>query len=161
MPLWYADPDSATPRGGTSVNARNLSPFILVVLVAVATLAAEGDCTVPDAAPAPTPLSVKDIDVEAMILDPIVTYSMVREAVIHQDGNTINLVLIVDYATDPGYAQQMGDNFVRMAKTFLSDRAPGKQIGTGKYDYLIGVYYPNAQKVSLGAKVRTAARISW
>ena len=98
---------------------------------------------------------------ESMILSTIRGYSLVRDAAISQDGSSVNLVLIVDYAIDPDYARQLGDNFVRLAKTFLRDDAPGKAIGTGKYDYLIGIYYPNEKQLALGAKSRVSDRISW
>ena len=88
-------------------------------------------------------------------------YPRVREAAVGQDGKQLSLVIIVDYATDPDYAQELGDNFVRMTKSLLRDGGVGQRIGSGKYDYLIGVYYPNEQKVALGAKVRSADRISW
>ena len=161
--LWQRKP---TPQGGTSVNTRKLFTLILFVLVTVATLAAEGDCETrndparPTARPTATP-TVSIADIRDMVISSIEGYPRVREASIGQDGKQLSLVIIVDYATDPGYAQELGDNFVRLAKTFLKDGAPGKQIGTGKYDYLIGVYYPNEQKVALGAKVRSADRISW
>ena len=98
-----------------------------------------------------------------MAVPTITGYPRVRDAAVGQDGNTLSLVLIVDYATDPSYAQQLGDNFVRLTKSLLQDgETPGKHsIGTGKYDYLIGVYYPNEKSVVMGAKSRAADRISW
>ena len=98
---------------------------------------------------------------ESMILSTIRGYSWVRDAAISQDGSRVNLVLIVDYIIDPDYARQLGDNFVRLAKTFLKDDPPGKVIGTGKYDYLVGIYYPNEKQLALGAKSRVSDRISW
>ena len=165
-------------------HARTVFSLILVVLFAVATLAAEGDCetrNAPDTLerPRPTatpPVSVADIlegprptatptvsvaDIRDMAISSIERYPRVREAAISQDGKTLSLVIIVDFATDPDYAKQLGDNFVRLTKSFLKDGVPGKQIGRGRYDYLIGVYYPNEQKVALGAKASSADRISW
>ena len=152
------------------MNTRKLFSLILVVLVTVATLAAEGDCETrntpdtPDTRERPkstaTP-TVSVADIRDMVISTIEGYPRVRDTAIDQDGNLISLVIIVDYATDPGYAKQMGDNFVRLAKSFLKDGMLGKQIGRGRYDYLIGVYYPNERKVVQGAKVSTADRISW
>ena len=48
-----------------------------------------------------------------------------------------------------------------MTKSLGPDRSPGKEIGRGTYDYLIGVYYPSERQVALGAKSRVAERISW
>ena len=149
-------------------HARTVFSLILVFLVAVATLAAEGDCeTRPDPArPEPTPRptatpTVSIADIRNVVISTIEGYPGVRDAAIDQDGKQLSLVIIVDYMTDPDYAKQMGDNFVRLAKSFLKDGAPGKQIGMGKYDYLIGVYYPDERKVALGAKASSADRISW
>ena len=137
------------------MNTRKLFSLILVVLVTVATLAAEGDCEAsndparpeprptvrPTRTPTPTPtLSITDI--RDVVISSIESYPRVREAAISQDGRTLSLVIIVDYATDPGSAQELGDNFVRMTKSLLRDGGVGQRIGAGKYDYLIGVYYP-------------------
>ena len=42
-----------------------------------------------------------------------------------------------------------------------NDSPPGKTIGTGRYDYVIGVYYPNERALVKGAKSRVSNRISW
>ena len=111
------------------MNARKIFSLILVVLFAVATLAAEGDCETRNdpARPEPTP-TVSIADIRDMVISSIEDYPRVREASIGKDGKQISLVIIVDYATDPGYAKQMGDNFVRMAKSFLKDGMLGKKI---------------------------------
>ena len=98
-----------------------------------------------------------------MAVPTMMAYPRVRDAAVGQDGKTLSLVLVVDHAIDPSYAQQLGDNFVRMTKTLLQDgETPGKQlIGKGEYDYIIGVYYPNEELLAMGAKARTADRISW
>ena len=36
-----------------------------------------------------------------------------------------------------------------------------KQIGKGKYDYLIGAYLPNEDQLVMGAKVSASPRITW
>ena len=149
------------------MNARKALLLILVILVAAATLAAEGDCetrNTPDTPERPrrtaTP-TVNVADIKDMAIFSIEDYPRVRDAAIVQDGKQLSLVIIVDYATDPGYAQQLGDDFVRLTKSLLRDGGVGQRIGNGKYDYLIGVYYPNDRKVAQGAKARTADRISW
>lgn len=89
-------------------------------------------------------------------------YSGVVDASITQDGREISMVLIDRYATDIAYAGQLADSFVRMTKTLLQDGAPpGKDIGTGEYDYVIGVYYPDQDQIGLGAKSRGSSRITW
>ena len=110
--------------------------------------------------PTPEPPTIEELG-EAIIIG-IKGYPEVRDAAISQDGRTLSLVLIVAQATSQSRAQQLGDNFVRMTKTLLQDgEVPGQQIGRGEYDYLIGVYRPNEEEIALGAKSRTADRISW
>ena len=48
-----------------------------------------------------------------------------------------------------------------MIKTFSPDTPPGRTIGRGIYDYVVGVYYPNEERLVLGAKVAFSDRISW
>ena len=85
----------------------------------------------------------------------------VLDAAISERGNQISLVLIVHPITNEVGARQLGDSFVRMFKSLSDDDSPGSSIGKGKYDYLIGVYYPNEKRVAQGAKSRTSSRISW
>ncbi len=149
------------------MNARTVLSLILVVLVAVATLAAEGDCearNTPDTPERPRPTATPTVsvaDIRDIVIASIEDYPRVRDAAISQDGKQLSLVIIVDYATDPDYAQELGDNFVRVTKSLLRDGGVGQRIGSGKYDYLIGVYYPDEREVALGAKVNSSDRISW
>ena len=80
---------------------------------------------------------------------------------ISQSGSDISLVLIVQARTSTSRARDLGENFVRMYKSLSDDDPPGRSIGTGRYNYLIGVYYPNKKPVASGAKVSFADRISW
>jgi len=92
----------------------------------------------------------------------ITEYPEVLEAAITQRGRRLSLVLIVAYGTNKSRARNLGDNFVRMVKTFAkAELSPSKQIGKGVYDYLVGVYYPNKVQVVMGAKVSIAVRITW
>lgn len=100
-------------------------------------------------------------DIKNAAIDQIEQYTMIRDAAIGQKGRDVTLTLIVNYATSEGRAKELGDNFIRMVKGLSPDEPPGKQIGTGIYDYMIGVYYPNEKKVALGAKVRISPHITW
>ena len=88
-------------------------------------------------------------------------YKGVRDVAISQKGKKVNLAIIVDYSVSKSYAKQLGDNFLRLVKTFSKDKSPSKDIGKGIYDYLVGVYYPNQKNVVMGAKVDFADRITW
>ena len=145
------------------MNVRKLCVSIVALILVATTLAAE-DCETRNAPARPEPTATPTVsipDIKDMVISTIEGYPRVREAAIGQDGKRLSLVIIVDYETDPGYAQELGDNFVRLTKTSLNDGAPGKSIGKGKYDYVIGIYYPNEKPVALGAKSRAADRISW
>ena len=85
----------------------------------------------------------------------------VLDAAASKDGNQVSLVLIVRPLTNKSTAMQQGDNFVRLYKSLSDDESPGQSIGRGKYDYLIGIYYPNKDKLAQGAKSRASDRISW
>ncbi len=84
-----------------------------------------------------------------------------REAAITQQERVLSLVVIVNRGTSKTRAKDIGDGFVRLAKTFSNDVNPGKEIGSGIYDYLIGVYFPGSVKVVSGAKASNARRIMW
>ena len=62
--------------------------------------------------------------------------------------------------TSPERAKNLGDNFVRMVKTFGPDDSPGEDIGTGLFDYLLAVAYPDETIIVQGAKARSSSRIS-
>ena len=88
-------------------------------------------------------------------------YSEVLDAAISQRNQTLSLVLIVVSGLSEVRAKELGDNFVRIVKTFGPDEVPGKEIGQGLYNYLIGVYYPGEIEVALGAKASNSIRIRW
>jgi hypothetical protein len=89
-------------------------------------------------------------------------YPEVVDAAVKQDGRKVSLVVIVRRGTSVGKAKQLGNNFLRMVKTFSkAEPNPGTQIGSGVFDYLIGIYTPDQKELVLGAKVRNSPRITW
>ena len=90
-------------------------------------------------------------DIEELLIPNMESQPEVMDAAVAQDGDDISLVLIVGFATNESRAKEIGENFVRMTKSLMKDGAPGREIGKGKYNYLIGVYYPNENTVALGA----------
>jgi len=100
-------------------------------------------------------------EAENMAIESIKEYSEVTDAAITQKNNTLSLAVIVRYGTDKEKAKEMGDNFVRMVKSFSKDKEPTKEIGNGIYDYIIGVYYPNHQEIVTGAKSSIGRFITW
>lgn len=106
------------------------------------------------------PPDITEFD-KTIAINQIKAYPEILDAAIGQDGNELSLVLIVEYGTSEELAKQLGDNFVRMVKTFGPEPAPGKIIGEGMFNYLVGVYYPNEELVAMGAKVSFATHITW
>ena len=100
--------------------------------------------------------NVEDMAVSTMMVEP-----QVLDAGVSRDGNQFSLVVIVPYSVNSQQAKQLGDSFVRLVKSLSPDDPPGRQIGTGVYDYVVGVYYPNEKPVARGAKSRVARSISW
>ena len=94
-------------------------------------------------------------------IDFIMGESLVRDAAITQDGSKLTLVVIVNAAATEGYAKEVGENFVRYLKATGPDENPGKEVGSGIYDYLIGIYTPTEAVIAEGAKVDIARKISW
>ena len=99
--------------------------------------------------------------VKSSAISSIMGYPEVMDAAITQRGDQLSLVLIVFSGTSSQRAKALGDNFVRVVKSLSPDASPGRDIGKGIYDYVIGVYYPNEKSVAQGAKSRTSSRISW
>lgn len=68
---------------------------------------------------------------KSLAIGTIEDYKGVRDAAISQKGKKVNLAIIVDYSVSKSYAKQLGDNFLRLVKTFSKDKSPGKDIGMG------------------------------
>lgn len=91
----------------------------------------------------------------------IMDYSLVRDAAISQEDETLSLVIIANAAINEEYAKELADSFVRLVKTFSEDVSPGKEIGKGIYDYLVGVYTPSEEEIVIGYKNKDLDHITW
>ena len=148
-----------------------LGTFALFVVIIIVALVVGGDGDEPKASPprdpavreaTATPKSLTiTVGVKSQIERTVKEYAGVRDALVTQEGDDVSLVLVVDYALNEARARQLGDNFVRLAKSLGPDDSPGASIGTGKLHYLVGVYYPNEDRIALGAKAKNASSISW
>ena len=85
----------------------------------------------------------------------------VLEASISQDGKRLSLGLVVRPETTQDRAQELGDNFLRLVKTFGPEALPGKEIGSGTFDYAITVAYADGTTIANGAKEPNSTRITW
>ena len=100
------------------------------------------------------------------LLKSIIPMMKERESVIDaglaQDGCTLSLAVIVVTGTGKVEAKKQVDSFVRMVKTFGPRPSPGKVIGSGVYDMLIGAFLPGREEpLVLGAEASFAHRIIW
>lgn len=100
-------------------------------------------------------------EMKNLAVQSIMEYPQVRDAAISQDGDSLSLAIVVDYSVSEEYAHKLGNNFVRMAKSFGPGPNPGREVGEGVYDYLVTVVYPNQDRIALGAKVKSSPRITW
>ncbi len=101
-------------------------------------------------------LAIQFIEQDALVLD----------AALSQDGCSLSLALVVNAAITTEAAQERGDNFVRLVKSFAPQgdqyESPGVQIGRGQYDYSIGVYASGTKaRIALGVKPAMARSVSW
>ena len=96
------------------------------------------------------------------MIETIEQYAEVREAAISQKSYDLSLALIVGPATSKERARQLGDNFVRVVKSMApAETPPAKEIGPGKYHYLVTVAKAGQQVIAVGAKDAAARRLSW
>ena len=104
-----------------------------------------------------------DEKIEAGISLNMMTYPEVRDAAISYKDDVMSLALQVSYATNKRRAKELGDAFVRMVKALTNgEDPPGKEIGKGRYTYIIGVYRPKQEQVVvLGVKADDSERIKW
>ena len=86
---------------------------------------------------------------------------LVNEASISQDGQRLSLGLVVRVETTRDNAQELGDNFLRLVKTFGPEALPGREIGSGIFDYEITVAYADGTRIAQGAKDANGIRIAW
>ena len=101
--------------------------------------------------------SVKDIVMRSFMTNPAVS-----EMSITQDGNDMALVMVVDCSTSFDSAKSMGDRFVRLLKRWSPDLDPSTaEIGTGDYNYLVGVSCDNGTTIAKGSKTTDSATIAW
>lgn len=88
-------------------------------------------------------------------------YPATLDAGISQSGKDVILTLEVRTGTDREQARELGDNFVRMVKSFSPDSSPRRSIGTGIYRYEIEVYDSNNERLAFGLKPAGATHITW
>ena len=111
-------------------------------------------------APEPS-VAVMSVDARQMASDTIELEIDVLDASISQEGEKLALAIIVLDGTSEARAKELGDNFVRLAKTFGPDNDPSQEIGRGRYDYLVGIRSASGSDIAMGAKIGSSPRITW
>lgn len=101
--------------------------------------------------------SIKDIVIRSFMTNPAIS-----ELSITQDGNEMALAMVVDCSTSFDSAKAMGDRFVRLLKQFSPDLDPSTtEIGTGDYNYQVGVSCENGTSIAKGSKTTESATVVW
>ena len=85
----------------------------------------------------------------------------VIDAAILQDGDKLSLVLVVKSTTTNARAKELGDNFVRQVKALSPDDSPSASIGTGVYNYIVGIVRPDTSYIAQGVKGKSMKNIDW
>ena len=107
----------------------------------------------------------KIADAMKLAIDTIKEYDLVSDGSIKKNENDFSLALIVNESTNSIKAKELGESFVRQLKSLIpSSIEPNssKDIGSGNYNYLIGVYGNiTNNKICMGAKASSARKITW
>ena len=136
--------------------------FLVLIVGCVAIIVATSDGDDDDYSPTqPTHTTAEMAERERIAISEMMAHPRVLDCAVSREGDDVSLVIIVGAATNEEIARNLGDNFVRLYKSFSDDDPPGRTIGPGKYNYLVGVYTPAEEKIALGAKSRTSDRITW
>ena len=86
----------------------------------------------------------------------------ISEVTISQDGSALSFVMIVNCATSEDAARTMGEGFVRKVKQWGPDPDPTTaEIGTGEYDYSVGISCENGTTIAKGSKTSDSSEIVW
>ena len=165
-------------------HTRKIFTLILVVLAAVATLAAEGDCEArndPDTLERPRPTAPPTVSIPEPETTPtaLLFYTPTPTAaeltasvganvsgvydvqVKYHDADTISIMLLVDTGAQQEPARQIGDNAVRTAKTMV-EGGVSSTIGSGAWEYIVGVFEPgDDDSLVVGQKRREGDAIDW
>ena len=150
------------------ISASLLIPAIILSLACATTLPPPTPTSPPTiGSPKPTPtraLRLKETLTNRQKQQAIGTMMrkrLVNEASISQDGQRLSLGLVVRVEATEDIAQELGDDFVRLVKTFGPEALPGREIGSGIFDYEITVTYADGTRIAQGAKDSTGIRIAW
>ncbi len=145
-----------------------------LVTAIVLSLACAGAAPAPTPSPSPTIASPEPTRTRVPILRETLTNRQKQQAIqammgkrevnkasISQDGQRLSLGLVVGPETTPDKAQVLGDNFVRLVKTFGPEAFPGREIGSGIFNYAINVVYADGTRIAQGSKDSTDTSIAW
>ena len=144
-------------------------------LLALAAIACSGEATQPASDSAATDVEGKPAIYEGPIFRDSMKQLAIKashrnrellEATIQQDGREISLALNIECAASEEKAKTtarfLGEELLRMIKKFGPDLDPTtSEIGTGEFDYLVGVTCADGTSIAKGAKASGSAEIVW
>ena len=134
----------------------------MVGLVVVAVMIGPG-CAGEPVSPSTSATVVADASTRYRLLaiETIKNLREVLDAAISKSGDSYSLVVIVESGTSASLARDLGRTFIRLIKLAGPDDNPDNELGTGLFDYIISVVYPDESKVVQGEKLRGSIRITW
>ena len=76
----------------------------------------------------------------------------VRDAAVAQEGRTLSLVLVVDWAMDKAMAKKLGESFARFLKAPVGgeSRPDFHDLGPGTYNYMITIARSDKPEIAEG-----------
>ena len=102
-----------------------------------------------------------DEEIAMIKLTIMLQHREVQDIAIRKEDERVSIVAIVSHSTSVEEGKRIGDNLTRMVKAHSPDHPPGKEIGKGIYDYIVGIILPNSEYLILGAKVSFSRQINW
>ena len=116
----------------------------------------------PTSAPTATPNTSQYQEAINLAEGSIRQYPEVREALISPtESGSFHMGISVTWDTDYDRALDLGEAFLRMFKTFNADVNPGRTLGTGIYDYVVLVVYPDMTHIAMGVKISAMEELDW
>lgn len=152
-----AEPIPVTEKTHEKINTKKPSNkwiyvFLIIGIIVIRQVACNTDKEIPQ-------ISQYAIDESISIIK---EYKQVKDAGITQKEDKLSLVVIMSYGTTVAYAKNIGDNFVRLIKSYNEiEEGPHKEIGEGVFEYAIFVVDPNEKDIASGIKLASQKDIIW
>lgn len=157
-------PRAATQAGqadvmGIATAAAFSAAALTLVPAAIKTIGGWFDSDQPTRSAAPAVLTHGEASIA---LAGVSASEAVIDADIDQRGRTVALSLTVRADTGPTAARALGEKFVRLVKTMATtEPAPGDDLGTGAFDYVVHIRTPGNGLLARGGKSTADHTLRW